>query len=357
MNPSGKLDRRVLPVPEDKQNGRFCNPRSPRRGLRPNNPSPKSGAKCCDSTAFGIDDRFADLGGHSLAAAKVHVALQKTSGPSFPIVALFQHATIRELAAKLDGETESTPVDCVQLPAADPTVGSIAVVGMAGRFPGTADVDEIDFWRNLRDGVESITTFDDRELLAAGVDPALLNRSDYVKSRGVLPHADRFDAAFFGFQRREAELLDPQHRVFLETCWTALEYAGYDPGRYPGNIGVYAGSSLNTYLLANICSSRAVIDDLVGGYQVTGFPTVLGNAQDYLATRVSYKLNLRGPSLAVQTACSTSLVAVCQACDALLAAEVRHGSRGRRIDLLSAKARLSLFGRRDGVARWSLPGV
>ncbi len=317
QTPSGKLDRRALPVPPRERpalQSTFALPRTPTEEM-----VAKIWRDVLGIDRVGIDDRFADLGGHSLAAARVHVVLQKALGRSFPIVVLFQHATIRELATCLAGETKSASADRIQSPAADPAVGVIAVVGMAGRFPGAVDIGQ--FWRNLCDGVESITVFNDQELLAAGGNPALVSRPDYIKARGVLPDADRFDAGFFGFQPREAELLDPQHRVFLETCWTALEHAGYDPGRYPGNVGVYAGSSFNTYLLANICSSRAVIDDLVDGYQVTGFPTLLGNAQDYLPTRVSYKLNLRGPSMAVQTACSTSLVAVCQASDALLAGQ------------------------------------
>jgi amino acid adenylation domain-containing protein len=317
LTPSGKLDRRALPVPERERPALQSTFAPPRTEMEEKVAQVWRDVLRLDRV--GIDDRFADLGGHSLAAARVHVALQKALDRTFPIVILFQHATIRELAAHLAGATIAAPADRAQLPAADPTVGAVAVIGMAGRFPGATNVDQ--FWRNLCDGVESISVFSDQELLAAGVDPALLTNPDYVKARGVLPDADLFDAAFFGFQPREAELLDPQHRVFLETCWTALEHSGYDPDRYRGNIGVYAGSSLNTYLLANICSSRAVIDDLVGGYQVTGFPTVLGNGPDYLPTRVSYKLNLRGPSMAVQTACSTSLVAVCQACDALLAGQ------------------------------------
>ena len=225
-------------------------------------------AKCCDSTVSAstiASPISADIAGSREGSC----GLAENAGPIVSDRRAVSTCHDPRIGREIGRRTKSTPVDRVQLPAADPMVGSIAVVGMAGQFPATADVDQ--FSRNLRDGVESITTFDDRDLLATGVDPALLNRPDYVKARGILPQADRFDAAFFGFQRREAELLDPQHRVFLETCWTALEYAGYDPGRYPGNIGVYAGSSLNTYLLANICSSRAVIDDLVGGYQVTGF--------------------------------------------------------------------------------------
>ncbi|MEO8425663.1 MAG: type I polyketide synthase [Verrucomicrobiota bacterium] len=195
-------------------------------------------------------------------------------------------------------------------------IEGIAIIGMAGRFPGAKSIPE--FWRNLVGGVESISNFTDDELQASGIDSELLKDSTYVKARSVLEDVDLFDAGFFGFTAREAENTDPQHRIFLECAWQALENAGYVPENYRGAIGVYAGSSLNTYLLANLCSNRKFIEDLVNAFQVEGYQLLVGNDKDYLATRVSYKLNLKGPSMSVQTACSTSLVAVCQACQSLL---------------------------------------
>jgi len=189
----------------------------------------------------------------------------------------------------------------------------IAIIGMAGRFPEAKNLDE--FWQNLRDGVESISFFTDQEVEAAGVDPALLKNPHYVKAGGVLEDAERFDASFFGFNPREAELMDPQHRVFLECAWEALENAGYDSESYEGLIGVYAGASMNTYLLFNLLLNRGVIES-VHSDQLT-----IGNGRDYLPTRVSYKLNLKGPSINVQTACSTSLVAIHLACQGLLSYE------------------------------------
>nr|QEO74534.1 Beta-ketoacyl synthase [uncultured bacterium] len=188
----------------------------------------------------------------------------------------------------------------------------IAVIGMAGRFPKARNIRE--FWRNLRDGVEGISFFSDEELLAAGIKPSTLANPNYVKARMMLDDVEMFDASFFGFTPREAETTDPQHRLFLECAWEALEDAGYDPARYPGLIGVYAGVSMNTYLF-NLYSNRAVIE-ATGGFQVA-----IGNDKDHLPTSVSYKLDLRGPSVAVQTACSTSLVAVHLACQALLNGE------------------------------------
>ncbi|HEX8352728.1 MAG TPA: type I polyketide synthase, partial [Pyrinomonadaceae bacterium] len=188
----------------------------------------------------------------------------------------------------------------------------IAIIGMAGRFPGAHDVEQ--FWRNVRDGVESITFFTDEELLAAGVAPEVLNEPNYVRAKGVLEDVEMFDAAFFGFNPREAEIMDPQQRVFLECAWHALENAGYDSERYGRPVGVYAGVGVNTYFL-NLMSNEEIVR-AVGTYQ-----TFMGNDKDYLPTRVSYKLNLKGPSVGVQTACSTSLVAVHMACQALLSGE------------------------------------
>jgi acyl transferase domain-containing protein/aryl carrier-like protein len=189
----------------------------------------------------------------------------------------------------------------------------IAIVGMAGRFPRARNLDE--FWRNLRDGVEAISFFTDDELRAAGVDSALLADPAYVKANAFLEDVELFDASFFGINHREAEIMDPQHRIFLECAWEALENAGYDAGSYQARIGVYAGHGLTSYLLSNLFSNRQSIWALSGGQ------SLLGNDKDYLATRVSYKLNLNGPSLSVQTACSTSLVAVHLACQSLLNGE------------------------------------
>ncbi len=184
----------------------------------------------------------------------------------------------------------------------------IAIIGMSGRFPGAADVEA--FWQNLRDGVESISRFSEAEVLAAGVSPELARNPHYVRAGGVLEGADRFDAGFFGVYPREAELMDPQHRVFLECAWEALEHAGYDPERARGPIGVFAGCGLNTYLLFNLLDNPEAREAC---YQLG-----IGNDKDFLPTRVSYKLNLRGPSVNVQTACSTSLVAAHLACQSLL---------------------------------------
>jgi acyl transferase domain-containing protein/SAM-dependent methyltransferase/acyl carrier protein len=186
----------------------------------------------------------------------------------------------------------------------------IAIIGMVGRFPGARNLDQ--FWRNLRDGVESVSFFTAEELVAEGVDLSLLSEPNYVGANAVLDDVEMFDASFFGFTPREAEITDPQHRLFLECAWELLETAGYEPTSYNGRIGVYAGAGLSTYLLNNLGPNRDLIRS------VSDFQILMGNNKDYVPTRVSYKLNLKGPSINVNTACSTSLVAVHIACQSLL---------------------------------------
>lgn len=185
----------------------------------------------------------------------------------------------------------------------------IAIVGMAGRFPDAPDV--ATFWRNLAAGHESIVSFSDEELVAAGIDAAALADPAYVKKGTVLEGAECFDATFFGLSPREAEGLDPQHRVFLECAHHAMEDAGHSGDLPRLTVGVFAGTSLNSYLFAHVLANREVLAAL-GGYQL-----MLGNDKDFLSTRVAYKLNLRGPCVTVQTACSTSLVAIQLACQSL----------------------------------------
>ncbi|NNC03638.1 acyltransferase domain-containing protein [Corallococcus exiguus] len=187
---------------------------------------------------------------------------------------------------------------------------AIAIVGMAGRFPGAPDLDS--FWKNLRDGVESIQPVPDAELEKLGVDPVLRKDPRHVKASAALAGMELFDAGFFGFTPREAELMDPQHRVFLECAWEAMEKAGHTPEGFDGSIGVFAGAATNTYLVFHLVPN---FDQLSGMDQVQ---IDVNNGGDFLATRVAYKLNLRGPSYSITSACSTSLVATHAACQSLL---------------------------------------
>ncbi len=189
----------------------------------------------------------------------------------------------------------------------------IALTGMAGRFPGADTVGA--FWRNLVEGRESIRVASDEELQAAGVDPALIVHPDYVRAASQVRDPEFFDAGFFGFSAREAEIIDPQQRVFLECAWSALEDARRDPSGFRGAIGVFAGAGLNTYAPINLMSHPELLAS-VGWYQA-----MVGNDKDFLCSRVAYKLNLRGPAVTVRTACSTSLVAVQMAFESLLRGE------------------------------------
>jgi len=189
----------------------------------------------------------------------------------------------------------------------------IAIIGMNCRFPGAQCIDE--YWQNLRDGVESITSFSDEELASSGVEYDLVCNPNYVKAGAVIPGIELFDADFFDFSASEAEMIDPQHRLFLECAWEVLESAGYDSESYKGSIGVYAGAGMNTYLYNNLYKNYILSEP------ARVFQTMITNDKDFLSTKVSYKLNLKGPSITIQTACSTSLVAIHLACQSLLNGE------------------------------------
>ena len=192
--------------------------------------------------------------------------------------------------------------------------GQIAVVGMASRTPGAENLAE--FWRNLRDGVESVRRFTDAELRAVGESPELLADPDYVPARPVIANADQFDAGFFGLSPQDAAVMDPQHRLFLEVGWEALENAGHDSARFDGSIGVFATCGMNTYMMYHLVTNRRIMDT-VGEWLVRH----TGNDMNFLATRLSYQLGLKGPSMNVQTACSSSLVAIHVASQSLLNGE------------------------------------
>ncbi|MGF1604609.1 MAG: SDR family NAD(P)-dependent oxidoreductase [Thermosynechococcaceae cyanobacterium] len=277
---------------------------------------------------LSIYDNFFELGGTSLLLVQVLSQIQSHLQVDLSVVELFQYPTIDALAPFLSQDTvgdlvlekaRSRGQKRRQIQSPD-----IAVIGLACRFPGAETAEQ--FWQNLCDGVESITFFTDEEVLASGVDPQLLQQPNYVKASPILGEIETFDADFFGYTPKEAELIDPQQRLLLECAWESLEDAGYDPWGYGGSIGLYAGASMNTFLLNNVYPNRHRLDthdpmqtltlSSMGGFQMT-----VANDKDYLTTRVSYKLNLRGPSVNVQTACSTSLVAIHMASQSLINGE------------------------------------
>ncbi|KJS58995.1 hybrid non-ribosomal peptide synthetase/type I polyketide synthase [Streptomyces rubellomurinus] len=251
------------------------------------------------------DRGFFDLGGTSMTALGAHRELCAALGREFPLSAVFHHPTVRRLAAHLTGETTATAPEVRT--AVRPDEDAVAVVGLSCRLPGAPDLAA--FWANLRAGVESISHFTEQELREAGVPEQLLVRPDYVRAKGYVDGADLFDAAFFDCSPAEAEAMDPQHRLFLECAWEALEHAGLTPRGFDGRIAVFGGSGFGGY-------QGADAEDMSAFYRA-----MIGGKNDYLATRVAHKLDLRGPALTVQTACSTGLVAAHLARESLLRGE------------------------------------
>jgi acyl transferase domain-containing protein len=269
--------------------------------------------------SIGRNDNFFDIGGNSLIGLQLIARIKKAFRVQISAVALFEAPTLSAMVSylqpqqKVQAGGEQQLLTTRRMQARKSTASTdIAIIGMTGRFPGATSVEQ--FWQNLCAGTESITFFSDEELLAAGVDPQLLHEPNYVKARPVLDDIEHFDAAFFGYSPREAEVMDPQHRLFMECAWEALELAGYDVQRYKGLIGVFGGANLSTYLLSFIGDPQVM--RVINDYQM-----VIGTDKDSLTTAVSYKLNLKGPSYAVQTFCSTSLVAAHLACQHLLNGE------------------------------------
>jgi amino acid adenylation domain-containing protein len=304
--PSGKIDRRALPAP-----------------ARSRPPLGEPFVAAADGVeevlsqlfqqvlgfdeALGANDNFFDLGGTSLTAVQAVARAKLQHGLDIPVVQFFEHPTARSLARYLSGETRTLARrrrDTIDQ--AEP----VAIVGMAARFPGADDVD--DFWRNLIDGVDSIRHFAPHEL-----DPKLPESvtSDprYVPARGVIDGIDRFDPAFFGIAPYEAELIDPQQRLLLELSVHALEHAGHAPHtfRTDETVGVFAGTHNNSYYLRNVRENHGVME------RVGELSAMVANEKDYVASRIAHRLSLTGPAIDIQTACSTSLVAVVQAFHAL----------------------------------------
>ena len=247
---------------------------------------------------------------------RLQLRVNQTFQESISIVDLFQYPTISSLAKLIGRKIESTKSsDNKDFKIRSLHGTDIAIIGMAGRYPKANTIQE--FWQNLVDGVESISFFTEEELeyLPKG---NLNSELKFVMARGVLENADKFDAEFFGYNPREAAIMDPQHRLFLECAWEALEDSGYCPDKYRGSIGIFAGSSLNTYLMYNVLKDRESTEEMANSYQIADYTTLTGNDNAFLTTKVAYKLGLRGPAVNVQTACSTSLVAIGQAYQSLI---------------------------------------
>uniref|UniRef100_UPI00286DA93A amino acid adenylation domain-containing protein n=1 Tax=Chamaesiphon sp. VAR_69_metabat_338 TaxID=2964704 RepID=UPI00286DA93A len=309
LTPNGKTDRQALPAPAPVNLGSSQNFVAARTNTE--TILTEIWQELLRLDRVGVADNFFDLGGNSLLGLKAIARIQARFNCKVSVVRLYQHPTIRSMADYLVSAIASTPTEpAIARPPVTPPVtnNSVAVIGMVGRFPGANNIEEL--WANLRAGTESITWFDESEI-APSVDLALLADPNYVRAKGVLAGAELFDASFFGISAREAEMMDPQTRILLELAAEALETVGY-PAVEDNKIGVYAGSADNTYFEKHLSCQAAVLD------RFGEFQTHLVNDRDYLTTRVSYKLNLQGPSINVSTACSTSLVAIIQAYQGLL---------------------------------------
>ena len=300
LTANGKLDRAALPAP-GKSRPELAQPyRAPRGALE--TALCAAYAEVLDLDRVGADDGFFELGGDSLLALRLLHQLRASGVADFTPMRLFEFPTPARLAGMPLAAAEATR------PATALPDEPIAIIGMAGRFPGADDIEA--FWKNLCDGTESIRMFSPDEI-DAGIAPGLRAHPDYVRARGVLRDAAGFDAAFFGISPLEAQLMDPQHRHFLETAWHALEHAGYVPETAPGRVGVFGGMYNGSYFQKHLLPRPETIARL------GELPTMLANEKDYLTSRVAYKLGLNGPAVSVHTACSTSLVATVMAMESL----------------------------------------
>ncbi|MDR6536149.1 polyketide synthase [Variovorax soli] len=317
---NGKLDRRALPEPA-RERPELAQPYAEARNEAERRVC-AAFARALGIDLVGRDDNFFDLGGDSLLVLRVLKDLQQGSARRLGTNLFFRQPTPAALAADMQAAEAPVAISAERAPArpaARSDSEAVALVAMAGRFPGAADVEQ--FWDNLMAGRESISFFDDAAL-DAGVSAALRADPLYVRARGVLDGIENFDAAFFGINPKEAELMDPQQRVFLEICWECLERGGYAPDQAPGPVGVYAGMYNATYFQRHV-ATRPDLVEMVGEFQV-----MLANEKDYITTRVANKLNLTGPAVSVHTACSTSLVAVAQAFHALRTGQCRMALAG-----------------------------
>lgn len=303
LNSSGKADRKALPAPGNKR------PELQVMYKSPANETEKLLSRLWSSILnidkIGVHDNFFDLGGNSLLALRLASILKQEHRLNLPVTKLYQEPTIAGIAKFLSGKTNSRQLSHRKTQA---SVSDIAVISMSGRFPGAGNIEEL--WELLKAGKETTSFFQDHEL-DPQIPAGLRNNPDYVKARGIINEAEMFDAKFFGMNKKTAELMDPQQRIFLEIAWEALESSGYLPQLYDGKIGVFAGSGSNTYYLNNIHTRPDLIES-AGSFNISTL-----NEKDYIAMRTAFELNLKGPAISVYSACSTSLLAIAQAVESL----------------------------------------
>ena len=318
LHASGKLDRKKLPPPSKTQ---VSSPPPERRATEHTTLEQtiiEVWEEILHVKASHPDDNFFDLGGHSLLAIRMTESLSERLGVELSVVDTYEHSTVKALAEFLvlkaaDGLCNlqvHPPISEVKERGLE--TNDIAIIGMACRFPGAEDVNQ--FWDNLQEGVCSIRELSEEELTSRGIPVSVLSSPDYRRIGAILDSVEQFEPRFWGVSQKEAGLMDPQHRLFLESAYHALEEAGYAPGSNGGRTGVFGGSYSPTYLLNYLQGGGMTDPTDPAEYHLTE----TGNDKDYIATRVSYLLNLRGPSITVQTSCSTAAVVVATACQSLL---------------------------------------
>ncbi|MDF2432845.1 MAG: hypothetical protein JWP44_2476 [Mucilaginibacter sp.] len=298
---SGKVDRKSLPKPDLQRPELDVLYKAPSTIIEKNIAGVWSELLLIDKP--GVDDNFFRLGGNSLLALKTVAELKHRFGYGVPITKLYQFPTVSGVANLIGGINKSS-VTPVKKNKTNTGNRDVAIIGMAGRFPGTNTIEE--FWDLLTEGREGVSFFSDAEL-DPSIPSDLKNDPAYVKARGIIEKAGEFDAEFFGFTPRAAELMDPQQRIFLEIAWEVLESSGYLPQKHAGAVGVFAGCGYNTYFTNNVLAHPDLVE------KIGQFNSRLLNEKDYIATRTAYQLNLKGPAVAVYSACSTSLLAIAQA--------------------------------------------
>nr|WP_047197699.1 hybrid non-ribosomal peptide synthetase/type I polyketide synthase [Caldimonas brevitalea] len=274
---------------------------------------------------IGADENFFDAGGHSLRAVALHQRIGEVFGDLLSLTDVFEYPTLHTLSARLDAllrlNTPATPQNNVpaEAPATEIDPNAIAVIGMVGRFPSAPDLQT--FWQRLMAGDEAGVDLTDAQLRARGVPAELIENPRFVRRVKVMDGVADFDAGFFGYSPREAQLMDPQQRLFLEMAWEVLEQAGYGDHGSPRSVGVFGSAAFSYYLLQNVMPNAQALHLEPGQW-------LIGNDKDFIATRTAYKLNLRGPALSVGTACSSSLSAVHLACASLRAGECEMALAG-----------------------------
>lgn len=303
---SGKIDKKNLPAPQYKRPSSAPLFKKATTKIQKN--LTKIWIDLLHIPEIGIDDNFFELGGNSLLAQKVVAILLKDYNYKLPVTKLYQYPTIAEISNYLNPNKINKTRKTIKRYNNSDSSRDVAIIGMAGRFPGAKTIQEL--WEVLKEGKETISFFTKDELDTT-ISESIRNDPLYVKARGIIPSAQEFDAAFFGLNPKVASVMDPQQRLFLEIAWEALEQSGHLPKHYKGSIGVYAGIGMNTYYKNNVLTNRDILNQ-VGEFQASTL-----NEKDYIASRTAYHLNLKGPAVSVHSACSTSLLAIAEAVEAI----------------------------------------